>query len=103
MNALLMSDLGAGFFVFILGLAIVFFGMLVIVLVISLIGKIMKANDEKKAKSKAEAPVEKPAAASSDDEIDDRIKAAIVAVIAGYYFSEGNDCSFKVKRIKKLN
>ena len=98
-----MSDLGAGFFVFILGVLIVFLGMIVIVLVISIIGKIMKIKDEY-AKKKAESSlIDEPIAETSGDEVDDKIKAAIVAVIAAYYFSENDDRSFKVKRIKKLN
>ena len=98
-----MSDLGAGFFVFILGLSIVFLGMLVIVLVISIIGKIMKASDGKAIKKREPVQNNEPVQITSDDGIDDKIKAAVVAVIAAYYFSESNDCSFKVKRIKKLN
>ena len=104
MNALLMSDLGAGFFVFILGLLIVFFGMLIIVLVISAIGAIMKASDKKKAEKEEKKTEANELVATVDTQaVDDKIKAAIVAVIAAYYFSENNDCSFKVKRIKKLN
>lgn len=99
MNALLMSDVGLGLFVFLLGLLIVFLGMTVIVLVITVIGKIMKASDKKKNAKVATAPVIVNETFSDDD---GRICAAIIAAISAYYFSENNNCEFKVKRIKRI-
>ncbi len=105
MNALLMDILPAGLFVFILGLVVVFFGIAIIVLVVSIIGSIMKKNS---AKPKTEKTVQvsqapQPAPASSD--VDDKVKAAIVAAITAYYFAENSsnpNCEFVVRKIKRL-
>ena len=100
MNALLMSDVGKGLFVFLLGLLVVFFGMVIIVAVISVIGKIMKASDNKKAlKLSAPSPVD---VEKKNEDDDGRICAAVIAAISAYYFSENKRCEYKVKRIKRI-
>ena len=101
MNALLMTDVGTGLFVFLLGLSVVFFGMIIIVLVITVIGKIMKANDDKKAKKAVSAPAVEDALPTAEGD-DTKVVAAIIAAITAYYFAENNDCEFKVKRIKRI-
>ena len=105
MNALLMSKVGMGIFVFLLGLLVVFFGMLVIVTVISIIGKIMKSNAAKKEKTvvaKSEpAPVHDNAEGCSCE--DETLKAAIIAAVMAYFTTEGNGCEFRIKRIKRIN
>lgn len=101
MNALLMSDAGMGLFVFLLGLLTVFFGMTVIVLVITIIGKVMKGFDKRKAAKVTTQAVAESAAVVDTDE-DARVCAAVIAAISAYYFAEGNNCEFKVKRIKRI-
>lgn len=94
-----MSEAGAGVFVFLLGLLIVFFGMAIIVLVISLIGNVMKRSAEKKKTENA--PTAAPAV-SENAEDDGAIVAAIIAAVTAFYAREGSPCEFKVKRIKRI-
>jgi len=106
MNEILaMSAIEAGLFVFVMGLLVVFFGITVIVLVISLIGEGMKRKKDKPAKQEKleENPVARvtPTDDASDEE-EGRIRAAIVAVLTAYYFENGSNCEFKIKKIKRL-
>ena len=89
-----------GLFVFILGLLVVFAGMLIIVLAVQLFGKIMNKPKEKVKDVNAET-VPQPVATVSE-EIPDHIKAAIVAVISAYYFESKSSCDFVVKKIKRI-
>ena len=101
---LAMSDLEAGPFVFVMGMLVIFFGMTIIVLVVSAIGKIMKSTNGKKAKKEASADIApKETAVSSSDTEDENLRAAIIAaVMAAYYAETGSNCAFKIKKIKKL-
>ncbi len=99
---------GNGIFVFILGLLVVFFGMFVIVLAITIAGK---AVNSKNTEPKKNAPVEKtaePVAVAQpvvEEGIPEHVRVAIIAAIAAYY--DGNaqpdNREFKVRKIKKLN
>lgn len=92
-----------------IGFAIVFVGIVVIISVIWLIGLLMRktnnlafiTNRGKKEKVQLE-PVAQPQAAVSDEDVPDQVKAAIVAAIMAYYESEQPQCEFKVKRIKRI-
>jgi sodium pump decarboxylase gamma subunit len=88
-----------GLFVFILGLLVVFTGMLIIVLAVQLLGKIMNKSKEKVKDVKAETL---PQPVATSEEIPDHIKAAIVAVISAYYFESKSSCDFVVKKIKRI-
>lgn len=95
------TPLGNGLFVFILGVLVVFLGMLIIVLSVTICGKIMnKPTEEKKEEVKVEVASEP--APIQNEEIPDHIKAAIVAVISAYYFDRKSTCDFKVKKIKRI-
>ncbi len=105
MNALLMDILPAGLFVFILGLVVVFFGIIVIVLVVSIIGAIMKRKSNKPKTEKPVAVAKAPQAVQASADVDDKVKAAIVAAITAYYFAENSsnsNCEFVVRKIKRL-
>ncbi len=108
LNNLLLSDGMVGVIGFALGMAIVFLGILVLIISITLMGKIMnKANKVAEAKKQQEAEkvavVETVAIEENNDELTDEIKAAIVAAISAYYFGESSTktCEFKVKKIKR--
>lgn len=102
MNLLLADELVNGLMVFVIGLIVVFAGMALIVLIISIIGSIMK-----KALKPAEKPTSEPVKAETvevktDEKTDDKLRAAIIAAITAYYFENSRGCDFKVKRIKRL-
>lgn len=88
-----------GLFVFILGLLVVFTGMLIIVLAVQLLGKIMNKSKEKVKDVKVQTL---PQPVATSEEIPDHIKAAIVAVISAYYFESKSSCDFVVKKIKRI-
>ena len=94
-----------GGFTFLLGVAVIFLGMIVLVLAVSGMGIAMKKFDEhKKEKSKPTKTVEitKVSESSTDDEIPEHVRVAIVAAIAAYYADSGVKNEFKVKKIKRI-
>ena len=105
---LLMSELGTGLFTFVLGLCVVFLGMIIIVVSVTAAGKVIHGKEAKKeAKPVKEVPtsVEAPTAPVVEEGIPEHVRVAIIAAIAAYYES-GNaqpNHEFKVRKIKKLN
>ena len=94
-----------GGFTFILGVCVVFLGMIILVLAVSGMGIAMKKFDEiKKEKSKPTKTVEitKVEESSVSEEIPEHVKVAIVAAIAAYYADSGVKNEFKVKKIKRI-
>ncbi|MCD8201312.1 MAG: OadG family protein [Clostridia bacterium] len=114
-----------------IGFAVVFAGICILILVIWLIGLLMKRTNNLAALTKSGRAarreqtvregvvietVSPPAAAvpsgviseaviercSPPDEIPDEVKAAIVAAITAYYMGSDSSCEFVVKRIKRL-
>jgi len=93
-----------------IGFAVVFVGIALIILIIWLIGLLMRKTDNlaflnktgrKKDKKKKNEP-EVEAGTVGSDEIPDEIKVAIVAAIMAYYSEQAPKCEFKVKRIKRI-
>lgn len=91
-----------------IGYAVVFAGIALIILIIWLIGLLMRktnnlsflTNVGKKRKKIKEQVIEE--SAPEEEEISPEVKAAIVAAIMAYYTKEKPKCEFKVKRIKKI-
>ncbi len=100
LNDLLMSTLGTASFTFVMGILVVFFGICVIILFVTISGYIFNS---KKKKEKAE-PVKEVIPTVNEDGIDEKVKVAIIAAISAYYFSnsENKKCDFVVKKIKRL-
>lgn len=94
-----------GLFVFGLGMLVVFFGMIVIILSVSLCGKIMNKSNapEKKAEVKPEPiAMQTQAPVEESEEIPAHVKAAIVAAISAYYFNQKSNCDFVVRKIRRF-
>ena len=94
-----------------IGFAIVFAGILIIIFIIWLIGLLMKKTNnlefltkigKKSDKNKDGEEVRSKPVAVAEDDIPDEIKAAIIAAIACYYTADKPKCEFKVKRIKRI-
>ncbi len=101
---LLSSPLFTGSYTFVLGMLIIFLGIAIIVIFVSLAGKVFSVskNNKKPIKKIEEKQVENNKIANSN-EISDEIKAVIVACISAYYFENKNSkCDFIVKKIKKI-
>lgn len=103
-NLLLASNWFNGAYVFILGMLVVFFGITVIVLIISGIGKIMSAKSVQPKEEEDEEPVYDTALATQPvyDGASPEVVAAITAVLSAYYFSNESNCEFKIKKIKRI-
>ncbi len=106
-NLLALSDWPDGLFTFLLGIAVVFVGMLIIVFFVSLVGKVInKPSDEVKEEKTVEVkPVVEsaPAPVVEDGEISEDVRVAIIAAIAMYYENNNQPKhEFTVRKIKKL-
>ena len=92
-----------GGFTFILGICVIFFGMTILVLAVSLLGKVVSAVYDKPKKKVEKKTEEKSVQVQEQsDEIPEEIRVAIVAAISAYYTSSGAKNEFKVKKIKKI-
>lgn len=107
-NLLALSNLENGLFTFILGLVIIFGGMLIIVLAVQGAGKIIssKTKESNKVERKPEpvpvvAPVVEPVV---EEGVPEHVRVAIIAAIAAYYENNNQPKNeFRVRKIKKLN
>ncbi|MBR3864177.1 MAG: OadG family protein [Clostridia bacterium] len=108
-NLLALSDWPDGLFTFLLGIAVVFVGMIIIVLFVSLVGKAMSnpSDEPKEVKQTVEVvPVQQtaPTPVVDDGEVPEHVRVAIIAAIAMYYENNNNQPKheFTVRKIKKL-
>ena len=96
-----------------IGFAVVFLGILFLILVVWGMGKIIAAVEGKavtrKEKKKSKEPIlEKEAFATekvepaSVDEVDEETVAVITAAIMAYYQKNNPKCEFTVRRIKRI-
>lgn len=102
------SDIFWGVFTFILGMVVVFLGMALLVLCISLVAKVMTAKSKPISNGDSDEDEEEPelesvVAAESGDDVPEHVKVAIIAAVLAYYQGEGVKNEFVVKKIKKLN
>lgn len=88
------------------GFAITFLGVAILILLVWACGKIINSVtgkiDSKKKLSENSPAVSGSADSAEDDEVTEAVKVAIIAAIAAYYDGEQNTCEFKVKRIKRI-
>lgn len=105
------DNVGEPFIYALIGLAIVFLGILLIVGIIWLLGLIMRKTDNlaflskkrgKKVAVESVAEAVTPELPADSDEIPDEVKAAIIAAIMAYYQEKEEKCQFTVKRIKRI-
>lgn len=98
-------DIFWGIFTFVLGLIVVFAGMAILVLVVSLVAKVMTAKAKKKETAEETETVEAVTATEPAEEggIPENVRVAIMAAVLAYYEGEGVKNEFVVKKIKKLN
>ena len=103
-NNLLASQFFTGAYTFVLGMLVVFLGIAIIVLFVSLTGNIFSKVDKKKVKE-VQVKTAQPNISQNVNgkDIDEEVKAAIIAAISAYYFNKSSSkCDFIVRRIKKL-
>ena len=84
-----------------IGFIVTFLGIVLLIFIVWLCGKIVTKISKSGAKKKAE-PAAAAAALSTEEGISEEVRVAIMAAIAAYYASENAACEFQVKRIKRL-
>ena len=101
-------DLGEACLYALIGFAIVFVGIVIIILIIWLIGLVLRKTNNLNfhtVRGKKEKAIEQPLpehVEKVDNDIPDEVKAAIVAAIMAYYTEEKPQCEFRVRRIKRI-
>lgn len=90
-----------------IGFALIFIGIILIILIIKLIGIIMQKTDNlafltKKKGRKQQSETISELSDSDNGEVPDEVKAAIIAAVMAYYSAEKSKCDFKVKRIRRI-
>lgn len=109
-NLLSWFKLGVGDAAFyaVFGFAFVFVGIVILVLLFTALGKIMKeANKPRPPRRKSDKvtepkPLEERPAAGNQEGVTPELIAVISAAVAAYYEGENVKCDFVVKRIRKL-
>ena len=91
-----------GLFVFILGLLVVFFGMIIIITAVTICGKIFASTETKPQKKVEEPIIEQVKPTTESEEVPEHVKVAIIAAISAYYFNAQSKCDFVVKKIKRI-
>ena len=87
------------------GFATVFLGIILLILVIWLLGKVMsksKANGSLAEKKVETAKTVTPAPTIEGEDISEETVAVITAAIMAYYQQNKPKCEFTVKRIKRI-
>ena len=100
---LLASNIQNGLLVFVLGMLIVFLGIALIVIVISILGKILHRNKQEPKTEEPEVVNTAPVTPYIEEGVTPQVVAAITAVITAYYLSNGSNCEFKLKQIKRIH
>ena len=100
-NEIPVVSIGESLIYALVGFAITFLGVAILIFLIWLVGKIMKLVTGK-LESKKQAKQASVPAEISDDGVSEEVRVAIIAAISAYYMSENSSCEFKVKRIKRL-
>ena len=102
------NGLGEALIYALIGLVVVFIGIVLIILIIWSIGLILRKTNNLeflnkfKLRKKKQEVVQSTEIEKVDDEIPDEVKAAIIAAIVAYYDNEKPECDFVVRRIKRI-
>lgn len=99
-----MSDGVTALFTFVLGLLVIFLGMAIIIVFLSIIGKVFDKINGKTSTRREKTPKTEAVTTSQvvEDDIDEKTRVAIVSAIYAYYQQEDNGgCEFVVRKINK--
>lgn len=101
-NEIPVVSIGESLIYALVGFAITFLGVAILIFLIWLVGKVMKLVTGKLKSKKQAKQASVPAEISENDGVSEEVRVAIIAAISAYYMSENSSCEFKVKRIKRL-
>ena len=100
LSNLLLTDSQVGIFGFFLGIAVVFFGITVLIVVVWAMGKIFSATSKQKVDADPKPkPAPVPVVEPVEEGVPDYVKVAIVAAIMAFYEQQNEKCEFTVKKI----
>ena len=99
LNNLLDVVIQTGLIGFFLGMVIVFLGIAIIVAVVFIVGKVIKANPSEKKTEEVPAEPQIEEVAPVSDDIPDHIKVAIMAAVMAYFEQQNEKCEFTVRKI----
>ena len=97
------NNLSQGLFTFVLGLLVVFLGIAIIVIFVSLAGSVFNKSEQKEEVKPVEVVEEAPVVV--EEGIPEHVKVAIIAAISAYYFNNEeskSNCDFVVRKIKRF-
>lgn len=94
-------NVGDAAFYAVFGLIFVVFGIVLLVLIFTALGAVMKRLKERKNAAVAPVPPS-PRPVPDQDEITPEVLAAITAAITAYMGEQESKCEFVVRRIKKI-
>ncbi len=104
LDAWFKMDVGEGAFYAVFGLVFVIFGIVLLVLLFSGLGLLMRKITERREKrEEGKAPVPQRQAVPEEEEIPPEVVAAITAALAVYMEGEKQKCDFVVRRIRKIS
>lgn len=104
------DNFGEPFLYALLGFAVVFVGIFIIIGIIWLVGFIMRKTNNlefltkkssKKSRNKSSEVINTEESVD-DGDVPDEVKAAIIAAIMAYYEGQQEKCEFTVKKIKRI-
>ena len=84
------------------GFAVTFLGIAILILLVWVVGKIINGVTGKIKAGKKAATATETVALPESDGVSEEIRVAIIAAISAYYMNENSHCEFKVKRIKRI-
>ena len=101
-----MSDGVTVLFTFVLGMLVIFFGMTIIILFLTIIGKVFDNVSGKQPKKSIEKPQEtvksSPIQVQKTDEVDEKTRVAIISAIYALLQQENkSQCEFIVRKITR--
>lgn len=97
------NNLSQGLFTFVLGMLVVFLGIAIIVIFVSLAGNVFNKSEKKEEVKSVEVVEEAPVVV--EEGIPEHVKVAIIAAISAYYFNNEeskSNCDFVVRKIKRF-
>ena len=98
------NNLSQGLFTFVLGMLVIFLGIAIIVIFVSLAGNVFNKSEKKETEKPKEKVVEETPVVVEEG-IPEHVKVAIIAAISAYYFNNEeskSNCDFVVRKIKRF-
>ena len=101
-NEVPVVSIGESLIYALVGFAITFLGVAILIFLVWAVGKIIRGVTGKLEEKKKAVPIAVSPETAGEEGTSEEVRVAIIAAISAYYMSENSNCEFKVKRIKRL-